>query len=186
MRKSVVFCLLLLLLTGCSGPPEEMEIGMELRTRLLQSSGCSFDAAITADYGDQIHTFTMVCSADSSGDISFAVTEPERISGICGSLSGQGGELSFKDTVLAFEFLAEEQLSPVSAPWIFLKSLRGGYLTSACREDGRIRLSIDDSYAESPLRLDVWLNEDDIPEYADVLYDGSRILSLTVANFEIL
>ena len=186
MRKSVVFCLLLILFSGCAGPPEEMEIGMELRTRLLQSSGCSFDAAITADYGDQIHTFTMACSADSSGDISFVVTEPERISGICGRLSGQGGEITFENTVLAFEYLAEEQLSPICAPWIFLRCLRSGYLSSACWEEGRIRLSCDDSYAESPLRLDIWLNEKHVPEFADILYDGNRILSLTVANFEIL
>ena len=176
----------MVLLTGCSGPPEEMETGLQLRTRMLQASGCSFDATITADYGNQVHTFSMACAADSIGDISFTVTEPEPISGICGKLSGRGGELTFDDTVLAFELLADKQLSPISGPWIFLKTLRSGYLTSACKEDGQIRLSLDDSYEDEPVRVDIWLNYDNKPEHADVLHEGRRILTVAVANFKIL
>jgi hypothetical protein len=59
-------------------------------------------------------------------------------------------------------------------------------MTSACREDGVIRLSMDDSYEKEALRLDIWLNEDQMPERAEILYDGKRILSMTVENFLIL
>ena len=93
----------------------------------------------------------MDCHADSRGDVTFTITEPDVISGITGNLSGDGGNLTFDDHALHFELMAEEQLSPVSAPWIFLKTLRSGYVTSAGREDGRILLSIDDSYEENPL-----------------------------------
>lgn len=186
MGKRVVLCLLFLTLCGCSGPPKEMETAMELRTRLLQASGCSFETEITADYGDRIHTFSMSCLADSKGNISFQVTAPDTISGIGGRLSGSGGEILFEDTALAFELLAEEQLSPVSAPWIFLKTLRSGCMTSVCREDDLLRLSVDDSYEEDPLQLDIWLDAENRPMNADILYDGRRILSLGVENFEIL
>ena len=186
MGKRVVLCLLLLLLSGCSGSNGEMEQALELRTRLLQAQGCSFDGVITADYGNRIHTFSMACLADAGGDITFQVTAPDTISGICGKLSGAGGQILFDDTVLAVELLAEEQLSPLSAPWIFLKTLRSGCMTSVCREDGQLRISVDDSYEEDPLRLDIWLNAENKPEHADVLYDGRRILSLDVENFQIL
>ena len=178
--------LLFLMLTGCSGTPEEMRKGMELRSKLLQASRCSFDAQITADYGDQIHIFAMNCQADAKGNLSFSVVEPETISGITGKLSAEGGKLTFDDTALHFALLTDRQLSPVSAPWILLRTLRSGYMTSACMEEGCVRLSIDDSYEENPLRLDIWLNRENQPEHADILYDGRRILSLTVDHFEIL
>ena len=186
MGKFVVLCLLFVLLSGCDRSPEEMETAMELRTKLLQASGCSFDAKITADYGDKLHTFSMTCQADSNGKIVFTVTEPDTISGMIGTLSSKGGEITFADTALHFELLAEDQLSPVSAPWILMQTLRSGYLASACREEGGIRLSVDDSYEEDPLRLDIWLNSQDMPTHADILYDGRRILSLDVENFAIL
>ncbi len=163
-----------------------METGMELRSKLLQASTCSFDAEITADYGDKLHSFSMHCIADSKGDLTFTVTKPDTISGISGKLTGAGGKLTFDETALHFALMADEQLSPISTPWIFLKTLRSGYLSSACREENRIRLSIDDSYETDPLRLDVWLDSDNTPTHADILHAGRRILSLNVENFQIL
>jgi hypothetical protein len=128
----------------------------------------------------------MHCKSDHQGDVIFTVTQPDTISGISGQLTGEGGDLTFEDTVLHFEWMAEEQLSPISAPWILMKTLRSGYMTSACREDGVIRLSMDDSYEKEALRLDIWLNEDQMPERAEILYDAKRILSITVENFLIL
>jgi len=66
-----------------------------------------------------------------------------------------------------------------------MKTLRSGNLTSACEEDGSIRLSVDDSYEDDPLRLDIWLNPETHPDRADILYDGRRILSVALENFEI-
>ena len=82
--------------------------------------------------------------------------------------------------------LTQEQISPVSAPWIFLRTLRGGYLTSAGEEEGLLRVTIDDTYEEAALQLDIWLNGETMPVRAEILYDGVRILSLEVEKFEIL
>lgn len=185
MGKCVVW-ILILLLSGCASSPDEMETAMELRSKLLKSAGCSFHADISADYGDRIHTFALDCKADSAGNLAFTVVEPDAISGITGFLSGEGGSLTFDDTALHFGLLADDQLSPISAPWILIKTLRSGYITSVCTENGRIRLSIDDSYEDDPLRLDIWLNPEHEPEHADILYDGRRILSVAVADFEFL
>ena len=186
MKKCTVWVFLALLLTGCSRIPEEMETGMELRSKLLQATECSFHAEITADYGDKMQTFAMQCKADPGGNVSFSVVKPDTISGITGKLTGTSGEFVFNDTALCFELLADEQLSPISAPWVLVKTLRSGYMKSACREEDQIRLSIDDSYEENPLQLDIWLNGDNLPEQADILYNGKRILSVAVTNFEIL
>ena len=183
--KRLAVCLLLLFLTGCSENPELQE-GIELRSRLLQASQCSFSVSIQADYGDELSEFAMDCTADEKGSIGFTVTAPESISGISGTLSASGGELTFDGTAVDFGYLADGELSPVSGPWIFLNTLRSGNITSACEEEGKIRLSVDDSYQEDALRLDIWLDESGLPVHADVLSQGRRILALGVKDFRIL
>ena len=183
--KRLAVCLTLLFLTGCSENGELRE-GIELRSRLLQASQCSFSVSIQADFGDTLSEFAMDCTGDKEGDIAFTVIAPESIAGISGTLSGSGGKLTFDGTALDFGYLAEGELSPVSGPWIFLNTLRSGNIISACREEGKIRLSVDDSYEADALRLDIWVEESGLPAKADILSNGRRILALTVKNFRIL
>lgn len=185
MKKVGALFLVLFLLTGCSNTPKEIERGMALRSRILQGNSCSFDSEVIADYGDKVHTFSMSCQADAQGNLTFAVTAPETIAGITGRIANAEGVLTFDSTALQFDLMAEDQVTPVSAPWILLKTLRSGYLTSACMEDGLLRLTIDDSYEQNALQLDIWLDQEDIPVRAEILYDGRRILSLNVGNFTI-
>lgn len=185
MKRAALLVFFLVILSGCSSENRELERGMALRDKLLSSNGCSFDAAITADYGDKLYEFDMACQGDAQGNLSFTVTEPETIAGITGTVSDTGGRLTFDDTALQFNLMADDQLSPVSAPWIFLKTLRSGYLTSAGMEGEALRLTIDDSYEDDALQLDIWVDGNDVPVRAEILYDGRRILSLAVTNFVI-
>lgn len=186
MKKVCVLLGLLLLLTGCSGKNVELEKAMELRAKLLKAESVTFGVDISADYGDTLQLFSMDCRADDRGNIGFTVTAPETISGITGTISDGNGALTFDDTALQFGLLTDEQLSPISAPWIMLKALRSGYLTAAGTEGESIRLTIDDSYEEDALQLDIWLNDQDLPQRAEVLYDGKNILSLVIKSFQIL
>lgn len=185
MKKVGALLILLVFLSGCAGASKEIERGMALRSKLLKSSACGFDASVTADYGDKLYSFDMACQGDAQGNMTFTVTAPETIAGITGRITDEGGKLTFDDTALQFDLMADGQLTPVSAPWIFLKTLRSGCLTSAGTEDGLLRLSIDDSYADDALHLDIWLDGVDLPVRAEILYDGRRILSVAVANFTI-
>jgi len=174
------------LLTGCSGEENELETGMELRSRLLKAERVSFCMDISADHGEILDLFSMECSSDRDGSVSFTVTAPDTISGITGQITGEKGTLTFEDTALYFPLMAQERLSPVSAPWLLIKTLRSGYLRAAGREEGKLRLTIDDSYEEDAFQVDIWLDEQDLPQRAEVLWQGRLILSLNVRNFEIL
>lgn len=185
MKKVGALLVFVCILAGCSNVSNEMERGLALRDKLL-SCGCSFDTDITADYGDKVYTFSMQCAGDAQGNMTFIVTAPETISGITGTVDNSGGRLTFDETALQFDLMADDQVTPVSAPWILLKTLRSGYLTSANTEEELLRLTIDDSYEDDALHLDIWLNSDDIPVQAEILYDGRKILSLAVSNFEIV
>lgn len=185
MKRAVGILLLLLTFTGCGADDAALDRAMALRAKLLGSE-CSFDAEITADYGDEIRTFSVYCEGNGEGNLGFQVTAPEAIEGITGVIDQGGGKLTFQDTALAFPLLADDQLSPVSAPWVFFTTLRGGYLTAAGMEDELLRLTIDDSYEEDALTVDIWLDALDTPVRAEILYDGRRILTLTISNFQIL
>ncbi len=183
--KIAVAAVLLLLLCGCSGKNEELDRAMALRAQLL-GHDCSFDAEITADYGDKLYTFSVYCEGDPQGNLGFRVKQPESIADITGQVAAEGGKLTFEDTALAFPLLADGQVTPVSAPWLLLKTLQGGYLTSAGMEEELLRLTINDSYEDDALQLDIWLDGEDKPVLAEILYDGRRILTVSVSNFQIL
>ena len=185
MKRVVSFLLLGVMLCGCSGN-DLMERALAFRSQLLSASHCSFSAEITADYGDQIHTFDMDCASDAEGKLTFQVTAPETIRGISGRIGDSGGKLTFDDTALHFDLLADRQLSPISAPWIMVKTLRSGYLTSVGEENGMLRLTLNDSYMEDALQVDVWISEKDQPFQCEILYSGKKILSLSVKNFDLM
>ncbi|MBQ7415531.1 MAG: hypothetical protein IJW14_00660 [Oscillospiraceae bacterium] len=186
MRRIVSIFALVVLLAGCGVNNSELDRAMVLRSKLLAASSCSFQAVVTADFSDKTYTFTVACQADAQGNVTFAVEEPQTIAGITGSISAEGGKLTFDDKALAFELLADGQVTPVSAGWLLVRALRGGYV-KACGADGdRIRLSIDDSYEENALHLEIWLGEGDLPVYAEILYKDRRFLSMEVKDFRIV
>ena len=185
MKRLSACVLVLVLLAGCTGKRDELDRAMKLRATLLGCLGCSFDVTITADYGDAVSQFSMNCRSGGRGDVEFTVTQPESIAGITGTISSGEGKLTFDDVALQFPLLADDQVTPVSGPWILMKTLLGGYLTAAGEEEDLLHLTIHDSYEEDALQMEIWLNTDDLPVCGEIFYDGRRIVTMTVENFKI-
>lgn len=183
-----IFCLVVvfLLFCGCSGKNSYLDRALSIRQRILQAEGCSFDAVITADYGDKLHIFTLNCHVNKQGDLDFEVIEPESISGIAGTISEENGKLKFDDKVLAFSTLADGQIVPVCAPWVFISSLRSGYLNACGKYEDGLEMIVDDSYQEDALQLNIKTDASDNPINAEILWKGRRILSLNINNFSIV
>lgn len=186
MKKWVLVVLFALCLGGCGEKNRELERGLALRSRVLQAAGCRFSATVTADYGDKVYGFSMDCQGDEQGNLTFTVTAPQTISGITGTISGEGGALTFGDTALAFPMLAEGLVSPVSGPWVVLRGLRSGPITAAGMEGERLRLSLDDSYEDLALHLDIWCDEGGTPLMAQIWQDGRTLLTISLENFTLL
>lgn len=183
MKRIFAVLVSIILLTGCKNTGSDLSRAMALRERILSSNGCKFDAVITADYGDKVYTFGMTCQTNSQGDLTFTVTDPESISGIAGTVTQKGGHLTFDDRALAFEMLADGQVTPVSAPWLLIRTLRSGYLSACGKDEENLKIAIDDSYEDNALHLDIWVNHQDLPIRGEILWQGQRVLSLEVRNF---
>ena len=173
---------LVLLLSACEMKNEPMDQAIAFREALLGAKNCHFETTVTADYGDSIHRFGMDCQGDSSGNLEFEIIYPDSISDLRGKISNEGGKIEFEDKALYFPLMTDDLLTPASAPWIFLKTLRSGYIRCVGIEDASLRLTIDDSYDEDSLILDIWI-ESEQPHRADILQDGKRILSLDIESF---
>ena len=157
MKKLAALMLICLTLTGCAKTRSMLDKAMTLRADLLACESCTFDAAITADYGDKIHTFQMHCVGDNDGAVEFTVTAPETLAGITGTFSGEEGHLTFDDKAVAFSLLADDLL----------------------------HLMINDSYADDALELEIWLDGESKPIQAEIGYDGRRILTMEIEKFQI-
>ena len=129
--------------------------------------------------------FSALCTADNNGDLTFQVVEPSTISGVTGRVSGVGGAILFDDIVLAFPTIADGQITPVTAPWLFIKTLRGGYLRDCASIENGFSIAIDDSYSSEAFRLNIYTIAD-TPVSAEIFWKGRRILSIVIENFAIL
>ena len=184
LRLAVIVCLSLLL-TGCSRR-NSLDHAIRLRTELLSGNGCSFQCEITADYGEKLYTFGMDCQADEEGNLAFSVTAPTTITGICGTVSDTKGGLTFDDRVLAFETIADGYLTPVSAPWVFLKTLKSGYIKSCIATEYGFCMEIDDTYQESSLQLRIYTDSKSVPTGGEIFWNNRRIITIQVDHFTIL
>ena len=186
MKRIMIIVISIFLLCGCEKNTDGIDQAMDLRSDLLNGTGCSFVAEIAADFGDKTYTFMLDCVSDQEGNVSFLVQKPEYIEGICGEISYENGKLTFDDIVLAFDLKTEDCLSPVSGPWILVKALREGYIRSCTKENNLFRITLNDSYQEDALLLDIWFNLSGLPISADIYEENCRIMVIKLHDFKIL
>ena len=183
LRRFLVIMLCFIFFVGCDAGEDAMDDALQLRQNLFGCSHCSFDCTITADYSDRIYSFSLQCSFDGQGNMEFSVIEPNSISGITGKMDAKGGKLTFDDQVLMFPMLADGYISPVSAPWLLMQTLRGGYIHSAVQTENGGYFVYHDTFCEESLQVDVWTDDSGNPNAAEILWKGRRILTVTVTNF---
>ena len=159
---------------------------VDLRNKILRCQECKFNAFVTADYGDSTCSFTMQCTKDSEGNMNMVVLEPETISGITANIKAGRGQLTFEDKALAFELVADGQITPISAPWLFVDALSSGYINICGKDEEKIRAQIDDTFSGVQFSMDIWLKEDLIPIRAEVIWQGRRIMSIDIDDFTIV
>ena len=174
--------LFLVFLLGCSGPDPAMETALDLRSRCLASPTVRFRAEIRADYITGFDEFTLDCETSPDGAVAFRVASPEEIADICGTVRRDEGTVEFDGAVLAYPLMAQERLSPLSGPWVVMKAIRSGCIIAAGQEGELTRVTIDDSYAENALTVDVWLEEGQVIQ-AEVAWEGLRCLVMTFDDF---
>ena len=167
---AVLMMCLCLLLGGCGGRSQGVSPAIAFRASLVQAGGCSFRAELTADYGDYVVPFALDCETEVNGPTHFTVAAPETLAGITAAVDETGGTVTYDGLMMDFGLLANGRLAPAAGA--------GG------EEDGRFRATYEKDYEEKMLKVDTWF-ENGIPIYAEVCYNGQRILNLTISEFSL-
>lgn len=186
MKRILALLTIIPLLTGCSRADNTLDMAMEFRRMIASSPEATFHTEVTADYGDKSYTFGMDCNINKDSSVQFSVTSPESIQGISGSITDTSGKLTFDDKVLLFEPIADGILSPISAPWFFIQGLQSGYIDACAASDNGYTIEIQDNYREKTIHISVCMNEKNVPVYAEIIWDGMRIMSIDIENFTFL
>ena len=185
MKLLAVLLSFIFLLTGCNKQNDCIEKLLSVRSR-LNGSGCEFYTQILADYGEYTHAFDLQCYSNEHNELVFTAEAPETIKGVSGFFDNNGGKLTFDDNVLAFSPLSEGLLTPVAAPWVFYSALKGGYINCGGEEEGGYRFQIDDSYQRHSLMVEILTDSEVVPVFAEIYWDGYRIISMEIESFHIL
>ena len=181
-KKLLVLLCCMLLLTGCAGKREPVQSALDLRTKLMESGGCSFDSDIIAHYEDRAYQFSLCCQY-ADGKTTLTVTAPEEIAGITAYVERGQTQLEFDDTILELGELANGYVSPVAAPWLLVQCWLEEYIAYAGPDGEAERVTYLQGYNDAELSVDTWL-QDGTPVYAEVTHDGVRCLAMTLNNVQ--
>ena len=156
-----------MLLSACSAK-RPAQPPLTFRTALLQSGGCSFTAAITADYGE---------SAAS-------LTEPESIAGIQAQVKDTAASVSYDGMQLGLGSLANGNLAPLAAPYVLGQCWAGEYIDATGTEDGLLRTTYRMGYEEKELVVDTWFSQEPLaPVRAELSFEGRMVLRADISAF---
>ena len=183
MKKILSILILVVFLCGCSNGEENLEGIMNLRKAVISAKSCSFSAIITADYQTESFMFKMDCVSDEQGNVTFTVIEPTSVSGITGKVSNDGGKLTFDDKYLVFAPLADGLITPVSAPWLFMKTLRSGYISGCSVTENGDSILFNDTYQNNSMDMIIQTNENNLPCLAEIYWQGRCAVTIRVENF---
>ena len=183
MKRVLGSILLVIFLLGCSKQDKSVDNALVIRQQIANSSELSFNCIITADYLNYAYEFKLHCKQKAEDVLEFTVVEPDSIEGINGEFSSKDGKIMFDEKYLTFPLLADDVLSPIATPWIFIHALKGGYIHSAGNDNGFTRVTIDDTFDSTNFQIDIWLDENNIPTSGQIIWDGQKILSFIVTDF---
>lgn len=149
MRKklALLLCAFPILLSACSAK-SPAQPPLTFRTALLQAGGCTFTAAITADYGETAASFTLDCAFSPETGASVTVTEPESIAGIQAQVKNTAASVSYDGCSLALVLLQMEILRRWQRPMVLGQCWAGEYIDSTGTEDGLLRTTYRMGYEE--------------------------------------
>ena len=185
MRKKglTVFILLALLLSGCGEKTQSRAEEWQQRYAQMQS----YEALVEVSVPREDETLHYTLSLEKSDDsVRAAVIEPEELTGIAATLTGDALTLEYDGMVLDAGTLSP-RVSALNCVPLVLDGFSRAYLDSVGSEtlDGKDTLRADFSMTlgDETLGGTVWFTDGGAPAYLEASEDGKIIAAAEFTNF---
>ena len=185
MRKKglTVFILLALLLAGCGEKTQSRAEEWQQRYAQMQS----YEALVEVSVPREDETLHYTLSLEKSGDsVRAAVIEPEELTGIAATLTGDALTLEYDGMALDAGTLSP-RVSALNCVPLVLDGFSRAYLDSVGSEtlDGKDTLRADFSMTlgDETLGGTVWFTDGGAPVYLEASEDGKIIAAAEFTNF---
>lgn len=188
MKRTIWIALLFcVILSACSSGRTDisMQSAVNFRTALMEAAGCSYQAQVTADYGERIYEFNLLCEYVPDAEARVTVISPEMISGISATISSDGAKIEFDGAELDFGVMANGNVAPMSLPWIMGRAWSSEYIRSVGIDDAFILVSYLMGYGDDEILVETWFADDRTPVRCDISYAGMRCISASISDFKL-
>ena len=180
-----VLMMLLCLLCACGGKrKDELQAPVDFRASLLQAGGCSFRLEGTTDVEGRVYSYSLQCLCRTDGSAEAEVISPESIAGICIRTAPGEAKLLYDGAELSFGEPDDPRLAPAAAPATLTAAWTEAYITDAGMENGSLHVCYRLGYDDNVLYVYTDFDKAGRPVGAEMVFDGRRVSTLTVSDFE--
>lgn len=174
-----------MLLTGCGAEKgDPVQEALDFRTAVLAAETCSFQAEVSADFGDRVYEFALDCAYHpQENDAELTVTAPESLAGICATVDGETASVTYEDVSLELGTMAGGHVAPMQLPQLLGDAWAYGYIESQAREGDGFLLTYRTGYDQEELMVRTVLNGERTPVQAEVYYDGVCVLTAEISEY---
>ena len=121
-----------------------------------------------------------------NGPTLLTVAAPETLAGITAAVDETGGTVTYDGLMMDFGLLANGRLAPAAGPAVVAYCWSSAYLAAGGEEDGPVPARpMRKDYEEKNAQGGHLVLKNGIPIYAEVCYNGQRILNLTISEFSL-
>ena len=185
MHKKAALLALALSMALCAcaktNQPDAAQQALSFRQEML-AGDCSFQAEITADFGDTVSRFSLSCAHTQESGTTMTITAPETLAGLIAEAGGEEVKLVFEDTEASFGTLSGLGLSPMAAPELMCRAWQSGYVQDSGMEEELAHVTYLCGYGEDELRVDTWFQAG-VPVRAELFCDGRMAVQIDVTDF---
>ena len=185
MRKRIISALMmtLLLLPGCGGREARLERAFDsLRQAVTAAQSITFQAAMTADYGDTAAEYALAVSYDRAVAFTPAmILAPDIIAGVKATALRGETSVSYEGVILGAGPLDKEGTTPVSAVPVMLDALASAYVELLWWDGDYMAARF---YVGESSVLTVWLDGDTmLPRAAEIACDGRTVVTMDITDW---
>lgn len=152
-------------------------------------TACSARVSLEADYGQRVFDCALDVTYDQVTGGTLTLVEPDIAKGVTAHISPEGTSLSYQGFSLETGDVTGDGLSPVEALPRLYQAVSRDFVAGASVTDGVLSVTYRDGEQPPGVGLEAVVTfdvESHAPLTGELFWDGSRVISVQVADFQMM